>query len=172
MKSVIRSAALGFVLAVAAAPAYAATFDLGTISSSETQPANVTVSASSPFPDFFQFKLTSSTKIKAGIFSTDPGLSGLSLDLYGTSGLIKSGTAGNLGPFSGATLTDSESTGSYFFKVSGSGTGSYVGSVTFTVSAVPLPASLPMFGAALLGLGGLAFAFKRKSETAQATALA
>lgn len=34
------------------------------------------------------------------------------------------------------------------------------------VSAVPLPASAPMFGAALLGLAGLGYAAKRKAKTA------
>ena len=45
-----------------------------------------------------------------------------------------------------------------------------IGETTFTaianVSPVPLPASLPMFSAALLGLGAVGFGMKRKSKAA------
>ena len=43
-----------------------------------------------------------------------------------------------------------------------SGTGRLV-SITYSVSAVPLPATLPMFGAALIGLAGFAFYRNRRA---------
>lgn len=42
----------------------------------------------------------------------------------------------------------------------------YAGTLSKALSPVPLPASAPMFGAALLGLAGLGYAAKRKKEAA------
>jgi hypothetical protein len=55
--------------------------------------------------------------------------------------------------------------GTYYFTVSGStlDTPSYGGSLNITVSAVPLPASAPLFGAGLLALGIGGYQLKRRS---------
>jgi hypothetical protein len=46
------------------------------------------------------------------------------------------------------------------------GAATSIGGVVLTVSAVPLPAALPLFGAALLGLGGLGMRKKSSSKVA------
>jgi hypothetical protein len=66
--------------------------------------------------------------------------------------------------------------GGYSFTVSGNSGDfpSYAGTVSVSVSPVPLPASLPMFGGALLALAGFSYGMNRwvapKHKAAKASA--
>lgn len=116
----------------------------------------------------------------APIFSSDFGSgSGTFSFVWGTPDTYNSltfVTSSGVKSFDGSVLGDlANGGGAYFATVSGLG---QYGSTTFksdlnafefaAVSAVPLPASAPMFGAALLALGGLGYAAKRKKAVTQA----
>ena len=150
--------ALGLCIsqANAAGPTFPAlAFDNTGSASIDLSNANV---AQGSFTDYFRFSVGGASDTWAAVV-TDPtyqSISGLTLALD----TYKGGTYTPVADM--AALTSDvgyrlASNTNYAFVVSGSageGGGSYVGGAS--VSAVPLPAALPMFGAALLGLGGLA----------------
>ncbi|MCW6513180.1 hypothetical protein [Lichenifustis flavocetrariae] len=66
-----------------------------------------------------------------------------------------------------ATLGLSQGTYTYLFAGSGESTDTFTINIG-SVSVVPLPASAPMFGAALLALGAIGYGVKRKKAAATA----
>lgn len=116
------------------------------------------------FADVFKFSLSGLSDIVTFGFVPQGTFSNLTVKLFNGS------TSSYVAPAAGMPLTTSYTfaglpTGnSYQFEVSGLATSSiaaYVGSAT--VSAVPLPAALPLFVTALAALG---FALRRRSATA------
>ena len=113
------------------------------------------------FLDAFKFSLTGTSDIVTFGFVPQGTFSNLTVKLYNSS------AASYVAPAAGVPVTTSYTfagltTGSnYQFEISGLATSSiaaYIGSAT--VSAVPLPAALPLFAAALAALG---FAMRRRT---------
>jgi hypothetical protein len=155
----------------------ASTFNFGDVTTASPLATGATNDVTAPssyaFTDYFTFSDTHEFKISFSFltnFSVPGAIKSPTYALY--SGVPGSGSlvdpitpvgGGNFytGSYSSGALTP----GSYFFQIAGNTapTPSTVGtSVTLSVSSVPLPASLPMFGAALLGLGFVGFVASRK----------
>lgn len=107
----------------------------------------------------FTFTVNKALKdVNVSIASSTPFTSTATISLFqGTTLLFKE----NMNILPGVTAFDfSDKTklvaGSYDILVSGSGSKNNIYSGSLKVSPVPLPAALPMFGGALLGLGALA----------------
>lgn len=152
---------------LSAAPAFAAstTYD-GTLSHGVLSLAGS--QETGRFTDFYNFTLAGQNSYNVGVSVSN--ISSPSLAIY--TGTFSSNTpttaSGDptatpyaMGTFMGSlgmsqTLFNGVLTGgSYFVEIAGTGTGSPDGyGGLLTVSAVPLPPALPMFGAALLGLIG------------------
>ena len=121
-----------------------------------------------------------SATFAASSFGQSSGTNGTFAFVYGspdsyntlTFNLIGGGTLA----LTGSNIGETPQNGYYLTRISGIGAYS---SVTFgtgstnafefaALSAVPLPASAPMFGGAILGLAGLGYAAKRKKAAATA----
>ena len=138
------------------------------------------------FDDLFTFTLAKNARVSISYTTaySDPTqfISDFDLRLFsgftGTGTPLGSTTATNTPdpsfPGSGSEdgrLVRLSSIGEYSFRISGTTNGdspSYGGSLSIRVSTVPLPASAPMFGAALLALAGLSYGAKRKKAAATA----
>lgn len=144
----------------------------------------VGIGTSPSFSDLYTFSLDSTdhVAIKFGSSFASPieTIDGFTVSLYsGTvppDGFLTSATASVIPgtvPGSGGEsglLTTVLGQGAYSFVVSGTtrDNPSYSGTVTISLSTVPLPASAPMFGAALLGLGAVGYGVKRRKAAAAA----
>ena len=136
------------------------------------------------FDDLFTFTLAKNARVSISYTTaySDPTqfISDFDLSLFsgftGTGTPLGSTTATNIPdpsfPGSGSEdgrLVRVSSIGEYSFRISGTTNGdspSYGGSLSIRVSTVPLPASAPMFGAALLALGLVGYGVKRKKAIA------
>lgn len=135
----------------------------------------------SSFDDAFTFTSASNFKLNFSLTSSLAG--GISLPIItSTNFRFLSGTPGSgsqialipttgvaeaqFGSYSGSSIF---SAGSYYFELAGTTDGgsgaasSLTNAVTVSVSSVPIPATLPMFGAALLGLGAAGFVMRRRN---------
>lgn len=86
----------------------------------------------------------------------------------GTTLLSSSSLAGNLANGAPRFRTDQLVTSALISLTSDSAFGytSNIGPIGYSVSAVPLPPSLPMFGAAILGLGAFGYRMRLRGRTA------
>jgi hypothetical protein len=157
------------------------TFELGSFSGlpgNDSAALGRTVSPGD-FIDTYVFNTTNRSRIAASITNSlaDPTklIDDFTLSFYkgdpGTGMLITSVTAelvpparqeGGFGPWL-------EPIGNYYVVVSGmtNDTPTYGGSLSLSISAVPIPAALPLFGSAVLGLGTAGWSRrKRKQATA------
>jgi hypothetical protein len=194
MKTFSRAAAIAAVIiGTSAVPTLAASItstDLGSFSGltgSDSALLGRTIpDGSVSFTDTYTFKITNTSLIGAAItqaYTTAAQIIGnFTVTLFGgtpsTGTQLATGTAtsGFLGFQSGGFSPVKEAVGSYYLVVTGntSGTPTYGGSLALSVSAVPLPASLPMFGGALLALAGFGYGMNRwvapKSKAGAASA--
>ena len=112
--------------------------------------------------DVFNFTLQSSYKdplIDIAAYGTS-NLTGGTVGLYsrlGGAGSLVGGQSLNISNsgYDSLQLSGVMPSGSYSLVVSGAGTAGDLYGGTVNISAVPLPAALPMFGAGLVGLGAL-----------------
>ena len=169
MQAFAKAAFGAALLGIACSPSHADTirslgFFSGASSLSTGFMENVTAGS---FTDYFLFRLTEPSAISTYVASsfTNPTqeINGLNLALFSlgnrqTPLATAPATYSSFSPTSGFALANfgiDEGPGNYFLAVSGNagGPGSFEGNLAFSVSPVPLPASLPLFGAALLGIG-------------------
>lgn len=191
MKAVLGTLVVGTVLALSSVPSsaspiyseYPAGGNLGTYPSSMPTLNYGFTATPGEFSDTFTFAITSPLQIALGYSSVyvKPSMKvqSLSLDLYSVDAFgQKTFIDGNTGVDDPAqskvsnTLTEMLGAGSYSFTINGVTAANTVsgiaGTVSYTVSAVPLPASAPMFGAAILALGAVGYGVKRKKAAAAA----
>ncbi|MCW6513182.1 FxDxF family PEP-CTERM protein [Lichenifustis flavocetrariae] len=132
------------------------------------------------FTDTYTFSTISTDLISASITNSytfsnqliDPFTITFYSGVPGNGTQIASATATS--PFfgfeSGGFAPIRQAAGQFYLVVSGTTKDdpTYGGSVALSVSSVPLPASAPMFGAALLALGAVGYGVKRKKAAAAA----
>jgi hypothetical protein len=148
------------------------TFDLGPITVNQTYSLFNPLGVTNTFDDFYKFSITPAfaNPLEANVLtftSLPSGIDGLTVSLF--SGLTPPGGSPITADI-GSTPTDFKFTGllngGYFLDVHGSAkpsqTGFYAG--LFSVTAVPLPAGLPLMATALAALGF--FAWRRRKTTA------
>jgi hypothetical protein len=154
MKKVLAAAALAAtMLAGSALPSAAATFTGNGLSSSYTT---------------FAFTVPSAGETVAGSISKSvKSLTITAFDILKGAVVVATGTLSSFGQFQfGGVGPTVLTAGSYSLGVKGSGTGEFDG--TLTVSSVPLPTSVALFGMAIVGLG-VAGAMRKKSTAAVAS---
>ena len=127
----------------------------------------------SMFTDYYTFSVSAMMDLDASFTTSGKTVAptGVTLSLY--SGLVGSGlfiqsttTSGEAGAIDYTLMSGS----SYYLQISGTSknpVGNYGGTATFLPSAVPLPSSVALFGAAVAGLGVFG-ASKRKKASASA----
>jgi hypothetical protein len=162
------AAATGASAMVAMSAAHAATYPLGTVSPGIGQVVeNV---GTGPFTDQFTFTVNQDSAVGGEVDNLPLDLTfhsflqhvlnitGLSLSLVGPSGVLASAAGG-----SSLAYADLFTGVNYSLIASGTGTGSAGGTyaIAYNVSSVPVPPTLPLFGAGLLGLGVYAWGKRR-----------
>ena len=180
MKSLSKFTWLAVVLlSGSAVPTFASTIALGTLGTSST-PISEKVSGTTLL-DYYTFSTLGPASITAILSSTNANanqlISNFNISLYsgstaGFGTFLSSAITTQFPKFEYAVLAADEAAGSYYLQVTGSSNGvgipkdtpSYGGNLALSVSAVPLPASLPMFAAALLGFAGVSYGMKRKAR--------
>lgn len=185
MRILAAAALAGTILAGALSTTQAAVIAIPLIGGSggASNTYNLKSGASGSFTDAFTFSVSSPSVLTYTM--TSSGTGGTTTISSATFGLYK-GTPDAFGAIGGATLVSpiavtgtnksksgsdlggfSLSAGNYFFELATSASntgkiGSLTNSASVGVSAVPIPATLPMFGAALLGLGAAGFVMRRR----------
>lgn len=175
-----------FVLGAGLTSVQAAVVSLGDVSGGgpyNAGTANATTGKSNTFNDYFTFNSSDPFSIDFTFLNTislppgkttGPAITSVAYGFYqgviGAGTLISSIAASQFKPnvasgvYSSGTLT----AGNYFVELSGTtkspSTVSDTINMGITLSAVPLPSSLPMFGAAMLALAGVAFVRGRKGS--------
>ncbi|MDR3515073.1 MAG: hypothetical protein P4M00_04595 [Azospirillaceae bacterium] len=166
MKRVLSLVAIAGVATFLSAPASATT--ITAINWASSQSGTASIVSTGAFTDIFTFSLTSAVAASSELLASayaevKQKISGVVFDLY--SGTYGSGTlvASSSGVTVGSATAGSEfaalttgplAKGAYYLEATGTTALSPGALVTanVSVSPVPLPAALPLFGAALLGL--------------------
>ena len=133
------------------------------------------------FMDTYTFSTISTDLISASITNsythTNQIIDPFTLTLYsgspltgGTKLASATATSSFFGFESGGFAPVTQAAGQFYLVVSGTTKDdpTYGGSLALSVSSVPLPASAPMFGAALVALGAVGYGMKRKKAAAAA----
>ena len=127
---------------------------------------------SGAFTEDFTFKITNPSDLVASITNSVSGpslaISDFKLSLF--SGIptspapaLESVLATTIGSTQTGTITASDVFGDYYVEVTGTtgGTPSFGTSISFSISAVPLPPAAALFGAALVSLAGFGYGLNR-----------
>jgi hypothetical protein len=160
----------------AASASIVAPTDLGLISGTSHWGATATSNSTTHYD--YKFTLASQTASGAINLTATPlrqaqGFSAVTINLY--SGTLATGTpltsTSSLTVYPSKALTElltipALSAGQYLVDIVGTGKAGASFGATISVNPVPLPAALPLFGAALMGLGGLGWRRARRGTAA------
>ncbi len=174
-RSAIALAALLTTVAGAAGAAQAAYTDLGLVTDTAGFGATATSTSSTSYD--FAFTLGGASTGNAIDINATPigdtlSFTSMAINLYKGTSVSGSPLTPSSGYFSNDTLNglwtgvafDNLAKGTYLIDVVATGQNGASFSGTLSVNPVPLPAALPLFGAALMGLGGLGWRRARKDR--------
>ncbi|MCW6512639.1 hypothetical protein [Lichenifustis flavocetrariae] len=134
-----------------------------------------------PVPDIFAGPLFGPATDSITVTSSSGLFAFSSLDLSANSGGLEYTVTGSAGGSQVYTYSSGFAKSNAFLSVSSlnsakvdtlkitldvGGTSANIDNLSFNVSSVPLPASAPMFGAALMALGAVGYGMKRKAKAA------